>query len=33
VVAIFVPPTVFQEVQTVFQSPMLAEVPQQFRRP
>ena len=32
VVTIFVPPAVLQEVQAVFQSPMLADVLQQFRR-
>ena len=30
--AIFVPPPILQEVQTVFQSPMMADVLQQFRR-
>lgn len=32
VVAVFVPPAILQEVETVFHSPMVADVPQQIRR-
>lgn len=32
VMAILVPPAVLQEVQTVFQPPMVADAPQQIRR-
>jgi hypothetical protein len=32
VVTILVPPPILQEVQSIFQSPMLADVLQQFRR-
>jgi len=32
VVAVFVPPAILQEVEAVFQPPMVADVPQEVRR-
>jgi hypothetical protein len=32
VVAVFVPPAILQEVEAVFHSPMVADMPQQVRR-